>query len=89
MTLSVEASRVHLDTPIRPAAAPRLLVELRERAAAAPEGAVLATLAELAETLGVAARTVQRARRDLVATGLIEVVDGADRYAPNTYRVRL
>ncbi len=71
----------------RPSAAPRLLVELRERAGAEPRGAVEATVAELAAALRVSRRTVQRAAADLVATGLIDVAESPGRYTPNTYTV--
>ncbi|HEY2086979.1 MAG TPA: helix-turn-helix domain-containing protein [Mycobacterium sp.] len=88
MSLDVAASRVHRDTPRRlPPAALRLLAELQRRAVDTPDGAVLAPLAELAESLNVSERTIQRARGRLAGVGLI-VVDGPEeRYTPNTYRV--
>lgn len=89
MSLDLTASRVQRDTPRRPSAAPRLFAELRQRAAATTDGAVLVTIAELAAALDVEERTIRRASADLAVTGLIEVSGPADRYAPNTYRVRL
>jgi DNA-binding IclR family transcriptional regulator len=47
------------------------------------------TIAELAAALDVEERTIRRASADLAVTGLIEVSGPADRYAPNTYCVRL
>lgn len=89
MSLDLTASRVQRDTPRRPSAAPRLFAELRRRAAATPDGAVLVTIAELAAALDVEERTIRRARADLTVTGLIEVSGSDDRYAPNTYRVNV
>lgn len=85
MSIDLAASRIHPDTRLRTSAALRLLRELGRRAAETPDGAVVATLAELAATLGVVERSIQRARRDLVQAGLIEVEHG--NHVPNTYRL--
>jgi hypothetical protein len=87
VSLDAVASRVHPDTPKRPPAALRLLAELYRRAT--PDS-VTVSRAELAQSLAVSERTIQRASRALVVADLIAVTgDPNDRYAPNTYRVRL
>lgn len=85
VSLDLDVSRIHPDTRLRTSAALRLLRELGRRAAETPDGAVVATLAELATTLGVVERSIQRARRDLAQAGLIEVEHG--NHVPNTYRI--
>lgn len=89
MTIALDLGCPQSGTPRsprkRPSAAPRLLVELRRRAALQSDGAVVASVAELAEALDVSERTIQFATSDLAETGLIKVTAAPRKDAANTY----
>lgn len=73
--MTTRASRLRAAGLSRPAVAVFLTVEIRARG----RGFVEISTPELVESTGYSTRSVERARRELVAAGLVHVVSGAGR----------